>query len=80
MDRDVLERLDVRAEDVAPELYRNEFGIQALGCVKPVDERIHERLAASLADSRDWIRNLAAAALKTMSPVRLAGQPAPQAH
>jgi len=80
MDRDVLEQLDVRAEDVAPELYRNEFGIQALGCLKPVDERIHERLAASLGDSREWIRNRAAAALKVMSPVRLAGQPAPQIH
>ena len=76
MGRDVLERIDIRAEDVAPEVYQNEFGIQTLGCLKPADERIHERLARSLLDSREWIPPLTAIALQGMRPARLDVQPA----
>jgi hypothetical protein len=64
----VLTRLAIQDRDVPPEVYRDEFGIQALGCLKPSDERIHERLARSLLDPRDWIARLTAVALKGMSP------------
>jgi hypothetical protein len=64
MDRDVIEKIDIRAEDVPAEVYRDEFGIQALACLRPADERIHAELARSLADSREWIARLTAKALK----------------
>ena len=64
MDRDVIEKIDIRAEDVPPEAYRDEFGIQALACLRPADERIHAQLARSLSDSRAWIARLTAKALK----------------
>jgi len=63
---DVLRRIDVRAEDVPTATYQDEYGIQALGCLKPTDERIQERLAQSLLDSRDWIARLAATVLRDM--------------
>ena len=65
---DVVKRMGIRAADVLPEVYRDEFGIQALGCLKPSDERIHDRLARSFLDSREWIARLTAIALKGMSP------------
>jgi hypothetical protein len=68
---DVLERIDIRAEDVPTEAYADEYGIQALGCLRPTDERIHERLAQSLFDPREWIARLAAIALKGMRPAEL---------
>ena len=68
---DVLERIDIRAEDVPAEAYADEYGIQALGCLRPTDERIHERLAKSLFDPREWIARLAAIALKGMRPAEL---------
>jgi hypothetical protein len=77
---DVVERMGIRAGDVAPEVYRDEFGIQALGCLKPSDERIHERLARSLLDSRVWIAGLTAIALEGMSPVDVGVPMAPAAQ
>jgi hypothetical protein len=74
MGADVLRRIKIRAEDVPAEAYRDEFGIQALGCLKPADERIHERLARSLSDSREWIVRLSAIALREMKPVEVGGQ------
>ncbi len=64
MDRDVIEKIDIRAEDVPPDVYRDEYGIQALACLRPADERIHAALARSLSDSRVWIARLTAKALK----------------
>ncbi len=63
MGRDVLGQIDIRAEDLSPEVYQDEFGIQALGCLRPGDERIRRRLARSLLDSREWIARLSATAL-----------------
>ena len=70
MGRETLDRIDLHAEDVSPEVYGNEFGIQALGCLRPADARIRERLARSLSDSREWIASLSAVALKGMEPTR----------
>ena len=64
MDGDVLAKIDIRAEDVPPEVYWDEFGIQALGCLQPADARIQERLAQALTDSRTWIARASAKALK----------------
>jgi hypothetical protein len=36
--------------------------------LKPKDQRIHEQLARSLSDSREWIARAAASALKRMRP------------
>ncbi|MGH7897439.1 MAG: hypothetical protein ACREQQ_05770 [Candidatus Binatia bacterium] len=69
---DVLGRIQIRAEDVPSETYRDEFGIQALACLKPADERIHERLARSLSDSREWIVRLAGLALGEMTQTGIA--------
>jgi hypothetical protein len=77
---DVVKRMGIRAGDVPPEVYRDEFGIQALGCLKPSDERIHDRLARSLFDSREWIARLTAIALKGMSPVEADALMAPAAQ
>ena len=63
---DVVKRMGIGAADVSPAVYRDEFGIQALGCLKPSDERVHERLARSLVDPREWIARLSAIALKGM--------------
>ena len=71
MDPDALAQMNIRAEEVPPDIYRDEYGIQALGCLKPKDERIHQRLAQSLNDSREWISRLAATALRAMRPARL---------
>ena len=65
---DVVKRMGIGAGDVSPEVYRDEFGIQALGCLKPSDEKIHERLARSHVDPREWIARLSAIALKGMDP------------
>jgi hypothetical protein len=73
--RDVLDDVDVHSEEIAAEVYRSEFGIQALACLKPADPRVRERLAASLDDSREWIRRLAASAIAQMDPLRLAAKP-----
>jgi hypothetical protein len=70
MGRETLDRLDVRADELSAEVYANEFGIQALGCLRPGDGEIRERLARSLSDSREWIANLTAVALKGMPPPR----------
>jgi hypothetical protein len=69
MGEEVLRRVAIRAEDVPPGVYRDEFGIQALGCLRPADERIRERLARSRSDSREWIARLAGLALERMRPV-----------
>jgi hypothetical protein len=71
---DVITRIGIRAGDVPAEVYRDEFGIQALGCLKPSDARIHERLTRSLFDPREWITRLTAIALRGMSPVEGKGQ------
>ena len=70
-DPEIVKRIDLRAEDLRPEVYADEFGIQALGCLKPADERIHLGLSRSLFDSRDWIARLAAIALKEIKPARV---------
>jgi hypothetical protein len=58
----------VRAEDLRPETYTDEFGIQALACLKPTDERIQLALSRSLFDRRDWIAREAAIALAAIKP------------
>lgn len=63
---DVLSRIEIGADEVPPESYANEFAIQALGCLRPGDERIHARLARSLDDPREWIARVAALALRAM--------------
>jgi hypothetical protein len=68
MDGEIVKRMAIRAEDVPPNVYDDEFGIQALGCLKPEDATIQERLARSLADGREWIARLAVIALKAMKP------------
>ena len=65
---DAMKEIAIRAADVPPETYGDEYGIQALGCLKPSDPEIHERLARSLVDSREWIARLSAIALKGMAP------------
>ncbi len=65
----VVDRMGIQAGDVSPEVYRHEFGIQALGCLKPSDELIHEQLARSLLDPREWIARLSAVALTGMRRV-----------
>ena len=60
---DSLSRIELRDEDVPLATYGDEYGIQALGCLKPSDERIRARLAQSASDSRDWIARSAATAL-----------------
>jgi hypothetical protein len=67
IDRDVAAHLALGPEDVSAEVYRDEFGIQALGCLRPADERIRARLARSLVDPREWIARLTATALDEMS-------------
>ncbi len=67
IDPQVIKRLGLRAVDVPAETYGDEYGIQALGCLKPSDEQIHERLARSLVDPREWIARLSAIALKGMT-------------
>ena len=57
-------RIEVTAEDVPQTAYQNEFAIEALGCLKPTDTRIHDRLGESLLDSREWIVRAAATALR----------------
>ncbi|MGH7805796.1 MAG: hypothetical protein ACREQJ_15725, partial [Candidatus Binatia bacterium] len=69
MGGDVLGKLDVRAEEISPEVYRDEFGIQALACLQPADPRIRDQLALSLGDSREWIARLTAAALTKVDTV-----------
>jgi hypothetical protein len=64
----VVDQMQIRAEDISPEVYQHEFGIQALGCLRPSDERIHERLARSLLDPREWIARLSGLALTGMRP------------
>lgn len=66
--REAPQPIDIRSEDVALETYGNEFGIQALACLRPSDPRIHERLGRSLFDSREWIARLSAIALKEIRP------------
>jgi len=68
IDADTLRQISVRVEDVQPAVYTDEFGIQALGCLKPTDERIHVALSRSLFDERDWIARYAAMALKEIKP------------
>jgi hypothetical protein len=75
IDPDVAKRMEILAADVPLGVYRDEFGIQALGCLKPSDDRIHERLARSLFDPREWIAKLTATALKGMKPVGVDVEP-----
>src|SRR5690606_10550392 len=63
---EVLSRIEIRAEEVPPESYANEFAIQALACLRPTDERIHVALARALSDPREWIVRVAALALRSM--------------
>jgi hypothetical protein len=63
---DVLSRIEIRVDDGPAESYANEFAIQALGCLRPSDERIHASLARSLSDPREWIVRVAALALRSM--------------
>jgi len=69
IDPDVTKRIGIRAADVPAATYKDEYGIQALGCLKPSDPQIHERLARSLVDPREWIARLAAIALAGMDPL-----------
>jgi len=68
IDEATRKRFDLKAEEIPDGVYKNEFGIQALGCLKPADERIHVRLAKSLSDPREWISRLAAKSLGEMKP------------
>jgi hypothetical protein len=68
IDPEVIAGVQIRAEDLRPEIYADEFGISALGCLKPSDERIHLALSRSLFDSREWIARNAAIALKQIKP------------
>ncbi len=61
-------RMNVRAEDVLPEMYADEFGIQALGCLKPTDERLQTALGNVLFDTREWLARAAAIALLEIKP------------
>jgi hypothetical protein len=76
MGRETLGHLDIRADELSPDVYVNEFGIQALACLKPTDGEITRRLARSLSDPREWIASLAAQALKAMSATDTAQAPA----
>jgi len=71
IDPDLRPRLQVRADELRPEIYTDEFGIQALGCLKPADDRIHLMLSRSLFDRREWIARYAAIALKEIRPARV---------
>lgn len=71
IDPDLVSRIQIRADELPSEVYTDEFGIQALGCLKPSDERIHVLLGRSLFDSREWIARYAAIALKAMKPARV---------
>ena len=68
---EVLRQISIRAEELSPDVYTDEFGIQALGCLKPSDERIHLELSRSLFDSREWIARYAAMALKEIKPAQV---------
>jgi len=67
----VLRQISIRAEDLRPGVYQDEFGLQALGCLKPSDERIHVELGRSLFDKREWIARYAAMALKEIKPAQV---------
>jgi len=71
IDADVLRQISIRAEDLRPGVYQDEFGLQALGCLKPADERIHVELGRSLFDKREWIAGYAAMALKEIKPAQI---------
>ena len=73
---DVVKRIDLRLEEVPDKAYEDEYAIQALGCLKPADERIHARLGRSLSDPRDWIARLAAKALGDIKPAGIEVQAA----
>jgi hypothetical protein len=68
MESETLERIDLRAEELPPDVYDDEFAIQALGCLKPRDPKIHAALASVLSDSREWIARASAATLKAIAP------------
>jgi hypothetical protein len=71
IEADVLRQISIRAEDLEPGVYTDEFGIQALACLKPSDERIHLELSRSLFDPREWIARYAAVALKEIKPAQV---------
>lgn len=66
--REVGDSLEIRAADVEDDVYRDEFGIQALACLKPSDPAIHQRLGGALSDSREWVARMAAIALREIKP------------
>ncbi|MGH7897438.1 MAG: HEAT repeat domain-containing protein, partial [Candidatus Binatia bacterium] len=68
MDRETVKRIALKPDDVPPSVYDDEFGIQALGCLKPEDPTIQQRLARGLGDDREWIARLAAVTLKGLRP------------
>lgn len=71
MESDVAQRIGLRAADLATKIYEDEYGIQALGCLKPTDEEIHQRLSQSLFDPREWIARSTAFALQQIKPARV---------
>ena len=68
LDPVIRNRVGLRVEDLVPEIWADEFGIQALGCLKPADERIQTALANVLSDERDWLARAAAIALREIKP------------
>ena len=65
---DLLRQIALRSGDLRPGIYTDEFGLQALACLKPADEQIQLALSRSLFDRREWIAREAAIALKAIRP------------